>query len=139
MNKKDYLKLVEKRKSEKKPVELAMPSGAIWLVRPINVQQYAVTGKLPLHILAGVKKLKNVGKNQSELQNKLSGDDILNIYAMARDAMLENVIEPKIALEETDESLTPEMIDPEDFEFFVTWVISGGQAQQNSFRETAQE
>lgn len=139
MNKKDYLELVKKRKAAQKPVELEMPSGAVWLVLPPNVQQYAVTGKLPLHLLAGKKSLKKAAQNADVMAENISGDDIINIYAMARDALFNNVIEPKITLEETADSITPDMIDNEDFDFFTSWVISGGQVTQNSFRETIEE
>lgn len=138
MNKKDYLKLVAKRKASQKLLELDMPTGAVWKYTPINIPQYAITGKLPLHILAGVKSLKSGmnAKQAAALESKLEGDDIIKIYAMVRDVMLNNVVEPKITLEETEDSITPEMIDPADFDFFTQFVISGGQATQNSFRKT---
>lgn len=125
--KQKYLQTVQSRKDKRKPIELDMPSGAVWLVLPLNVPQFAVTGKLPLHLLAG-KTLASATETSEEIANKLKTDDVTAILEMVRDAMLNNVVEPKITLEETEDSITPEMIDPEDFDFFMTYVMSGGQA-----------
>lgn len=130
--KQKYLQNVQKSKAAKTPIKLEMPSNSIWLVLPLNVPQFAVTGKLPLHLLSG----KAI--TETEIAEKVSPDDVSKVLEMIREALLNNVIEPKITLKETDDSITPEMIAPEDFDFFMGWVLSGsqvtngGQAQANS-------
>lgn len=135
MNKKDYLELVSMRRASNiesgNLIELNMPSGATWKILPIKVGQYAISGKLPLHLLVNLKSLKNAPKNA---EKNLSGNDVLNMLKMVSDAFLNNVVEPKITLEETPDSITPEMVDAADFEFFRDYVLSGGQSAQNSFR-----
>lgn len=134
MNNKEYLALVEKRRQERieagEAVEIAMPSGATWKMLPVKTAQYAVTGRLPLHML---KKLSSV-RNMPE--KALSPDEVetLGLAAMefARDVMLNNLIFPKITLEETPDSITPEQIDPEDFDYFIQYLLGGAQAEANS-------
>lgn len=131
MDKKEYLALVEKQKLKKKPILLKMPSGATWKVLPFNIKQYSVSGKLPLHLFAELGSIKDL--NAEEFESQINGKDILNMLEIARDAMLNNVIEPQITIEETEHSITPQMLDPEDFDYFTQWALRGGQAQ-NSFR-----
>ena len=129
MNKQDYLKLVKKRQSEQvaagELISLAMPTGAVWKILPLKTAQYAISGKMPLHLLANLSSLKNAPK---DLEKDLTGADVLNLLTMVSDAFLNNVVEPKITLIETDDSITPEQVDPADFEYFRDYIISGGQS-----------
>jgi len=131
-----YLEIVEKKKQEKiekgDVLEIEMPSGAIWKYLPVEIKQYAVSGQLPMHLLTKLDSVRN------SPQKELTQDEImqLGIAAMSitRDVMLNNLIEPKITLTETDESITPEMILPEDFEFFMNFIVRGSQADADKFR-----
>lgn len=129
MDKQEYLKTLADR-----TVDLEMPSGGVWKVRPISLTAYAASGRLPMHLLAEL----NIGKGFSEddkaaMLETLTGKDIVKMMAIARDALFTNVVEPRITLEEEPDSLTPEMLDPEDFEFWSGWVLRGAQAS-TSFR-----
>jgi hypothetical protein len=136
MNKAEYLEVASRRKGTDSAVfDLPMPSGAVWKVLPIKLDQYITSGRLPLHLIQHLGSVKNIEAKAAEFAEKLSGADIVNMYTIVRDAMLFNVVEPKISLTETDEALTPEQILPEDFEFFRDFVFSGGQAGRNSFRK----
>lgn len=81
-----------------------------------------------MHLLQNLKSIKDLQNNPEALAEKMSGDDVLSMYAVVRDVMLSNVLEPKISLTPSDETLAPEEIIPEDFEFFCQWVWNGGQA-----------
>lgn len=134
MNKQDYLAIAERRKQERiergEFLELTMPSGAVWKYLPVNVQQYAISGRMPMHLLAKLESVKNAP------EKKLSQDELvelgLSAMEVTRDVMLNNLFEPRITLEETGDSLTPEMIDPEDFKFFMNFIMRGAQADANS-------
>lgn len=132
MDTQEYLALVEKRKSEKEQLELKMPSGAVWLYVPFSLQQYAISGKLPMHLIVKLESVRN------QPQQKISNEELLeagiSIMEITRDIMLNNLVFPKIALEEKEGCILPEQIDPEDFEFFMNFVRAGGQASANKFR-----
>jgi hypothetical protein len=139
MNSKNaYLEIVAKRKQEKadkgEALELAMPSGAVWFYLPFRLEQYAIGGKLPVHLVARLRSVQqNVGAKPMTDDEEFE----LGMAAMivTREIMLNNLISPKITLEETEESITPEQIDPEDFDHFLKFVVIGGQSSQNSFRQ----
>lgn len=140
-SKQAYLELVAKRKQEKtdkgEVLELPMPSGAVWQYLPFKVQQYALGGRLPMHLIAKLESVKNMPEDEraKNISQKDLFDAGMSMMEVTRDIMLNNLVFPKITLEETDDSITPEMIDPEDFDFFMNFVRDGGQSQQNSFRK----
>lgn len=128
--KQNYLALVEKRKQEKAKrgdvLSIEMPSGAVWKYLPIKVQQYAIAGKVPMHLIAKLESVQNQpSKEMTQAEMVELG---MSAMTITRDVMLNNLVEPKISLEETDDTITPEQIDPEDFEFFMKFVMFGGQA-----------
>lgn len=134
MNSKEaYLAIVNKRKEEKieqgEVLTLEMPSGAVWKYLPVNTQAYAISGRLPMHLVAKLESVKNAP------QRTLTQEEILDLgmsaMFVAREVMLNNLVEPRITLEETPDSISPEQIDPEDFEFFMNFIVRGSQADAN--------
>jgi len=138
MNTQDYLALTQQRKQAKieagQFLELEMPSGAVWQYFPIKMEQYAVGGGLPLQLLTKLKSIKD------QPAKTLTDDEAatLGIRAMivVRDVMLNNLIFPKITLEPGADSITPEQIDPEDFEFFKNFVMFGAQSAAIAQKKT---
>lgn len=125
----EYLELVKKRREEKPVLSLAMPSGATWRYHPVNLQQYAVSGRLPMHLVAKLQTVKNAPQMPVTEAEMLE----LGMSAMeiTRDVMLNNLVFPRIGLEEKEGHILPEQIDPEDFEFFMQFIMRGAQADAN--------
>lgn len=138
-SKQAYLQIVEQRKQEKieggEVLEIQMPSGAVWQYLPFKIEQYALGGRLPMHLVAKLRSVQNAP--QKTLTEDEQFDLGMAAMTVTRDIMLGNLVFPRITLEETEDSITPEQIDPEDFEFFMQFVVMGGQSQQNSFRQPA--
>jgi hypothetical protein len=138
MNPKEYRELIKKRREARNgsgAINLQMPSGAGWQVLPISLDAYLVSGKLPMHLLQKLESVKDLKVATKVITENITGDEIVKMYELVRDAMLNNVISPRISLEPSDDTLLPEEIDPEDFEFFRDYILSGGQASVNSFRK----
>lgn len=134
--KQQYLEIAKRKRAEQPPVELKMPSGAVWKIIPLDPTSLALSGKLPLRAaLSGRKNLNqplNAEEMGAQLAEKLSGDDVISILELTRDLILTNLLEPKVTLEETEDSITPGMILPEDFNYFMMHVISAGAANNQS-------
>lgn len=128
MNNQDYLAQVEKFKSEKKPIEIEMPSGSVWLCLPISIAQFAATDQLPSGLFS-----KPDGKKSRQATEEELADLGYKGALLTRDVMLNNLVYPKVSLEPSPDTILPEQIDPEDFDHFMKFVIRGGQAQY-SFR-----
>lgn len=124
----DYLALVEKRKAEKEPIELEMPSGAIWLVTPVSTIQLSVAGRLPTGFY-----LKKNNKNEP-LTEREQAEIGVKAMELTRDVMLSNLVFPKITPEPSEKSIgieeVGEKIDIEDFNFFSGWLMNGAQANK---------
>jgi len=141
----EYLALVEKRNAEREAlavtnpenlIALPVPSGATWLHLPFTLAQYAVGGRLPLHLAERLKAVRDAGGSEAEALSEDEMTEIgVNSLLIVRDVMLNKLIFPKIRLEPGADSILPEQIDPEDFDFFKEYVMGGGQAAQNSFRQ----
>ncbi len=129
-----YLDRVEQRKAKRDPLSLTMPSGIDWLVLPISIPQMAISGRLPTGLLR-----KSAEADQKPLTQAEQAEAGLKAMEMTRDVMLNNLIFPKITLTPEPDAIcidnVGEMIDPEDFEYFMQWLLAGGQATQNSFRQ----
>src|SRR5688500_9826047 len=112
--KRKYLELINKKRAEKQPVELNMPSGSTWKIIPLDPTALALSGKLPLRAALSGRNFNqpmSVEESAKQITERLSGDDIVNILELTRDLILSNVIEPKVTSEETEDSITPMMID----------------------------
>ena len=127
MEKREYLKLVEKRKQEAESIEILMPSGATWLCKPINLRAYAAAGRLPMNLISALPSTRNKPiKQPTEAELREGG---MKALLMVRDVMLSNLVSPRITLEETEDSITPDQIDPEDFDYFFNFVMNGAQVE----------
>lgn len=125
----EYKKLTQaKQKSELLNVEL--PSGAVFICRRPPVQQWILAGRLPENLAS---KLTDAAKESADSALKeLKPDELMKALMFGRDLIVHSVIEPKIALEpKTENEIAPEDILPEDFEFLLNWVMSGGEAAKS--------
>lgn len=126
----EYLALVAKRKAAKETLELKMPSSAIWLYKSFDLKSYIVSGKLPAHLIGRLKSVQKLP------QPEMSEDEMVKLGMSAleivRSVMLNNLIFPRISLEEKEGYILPEQIDPEDFEFFFQFVMNGGSVQKKT-------
>lgn len=128
----DYLDLVRARRESAGVLELEMPSGAVWRYRPINLRQYALAGQLPMHL---VQKLDSAKASARELTDKELAELGVAALTITRDVILHNLVWPRVSLEPSPDTIQPTDIDPEDFDFFTRFVMSGGQADADKFRK----
>lgn len=132
-----YLQIVEQRKQEKieggEVLEIQMPSGAVWKCLPIDLQQYFIFGDVPKHLIAKLPSLQ--GMSELEAFKRLDPHErekmVMLGFTITRDVIFNNLIEPKVTLVETEDSITPDMILPEDFTFFKNYIMRGAQADAN--------
>lgn len=136
-SKEAYLEIAAKRKAEKvekgEVLELPMPSGAVWKYLPVDLQQYFILGDVPKHLIAKLSSVR--GLSEEAAFNRLNPEEaekmILLGMTITRDVILNNLVEPRVTLIETDDSITPDMILPEDFTFFKNFIMRGAQADAN--------
>jgi hypothetical protein len=136
MNKKEYLEKQQKLKDEfpeDKLISVDMPSGDTWKHIPFDFTQYAIAAQFPLHLIGKLRSVRNAPqKEMSEEELEKIGIASMRIVA---DVLLNKLVSPKVTAIETDDSLTADQLNEEDFEFFKNYVMSGGQVSQNSFRK----
>lgn len=114
--------------------DVKLPSGCVWKLKEPPIQQFIVSGKLPASLAAKMAQVSTAnGGDQTAvseaLKQELTPEDFTNSLAFGRDLLLFCAVEPRISLNPTfEDEIAPEEIDPEDFDFLLGWVISGGKS-----------
>ena len=126
------------QQSEQKIIELNMPSSAVWKIAPVRVEQYGWTGRrFPVHLIARLESVRN------QPQRELSQQEIEKIKIHSErivfDVLFNNLLEPRVTLQETEDSITPAQIIPEDLTAFAEWVLQGAQSIQPEVLEIIED
>jgi len=145
MNASDYKKLASAKRTEIETFDVEVPSGAVWKLREPPIQQFVLAGKLPATLVTKMAEAAQKAANNGDLEaakkeffETLTHEDILTNLAFGRDLLLYCAVEPKITLDGTDsdETIKPEEILPDDFMFLISWCMKGGKSGDslNTFR-----
>lgn len=133
---KSYLAGVQTRKQEKVErgefIELEVPStattGLKFKILPIQLEQFTIAGQLPMSLVGRLNSVRNLPSE--EIQKRVSEEDLqiagIRTLEMVASILLNNLVFPRITLEPTDDSITPEQLDPEDFDFLMNWILNRG-------------
>lgn len=115
----DYRKRLQQKESP--TAEITLPSGAVFVCRRPPLQVWISAGRIPQSF---VKHLLEAQKGGAVPE--LESDETLAAMAFVREAILYAVVEPRLVpgTKHKDE-LDPADIDPEDFEFLMTWIMQG--------------
>jgi len=116
---------------------LALPSGAVFLMRLAPIQQWTTTGLLPASLAAKMQLVAQADKAQANeiVLKHYTEKDFVDSQNMGRRMLEYCCLEPKIFIEKpgepdrgpADDELSPEDILPEDFEAIMRWIWSGGE------------
>lgn len=137
MNAKDYKKLASAKRGAKAVIDVTVPSGGVWKMIEPPIQQFVMAGKLPASLaakMAAAATGKDVADAGQEMLEKLTPEDLMQNLQFCRDLLLHCAVEPKIVIDadpDSETEIAPEDIDPEDFEFLIKWVMTGGKAGES--------
>lgn len=119
--------------------DVALPSGAVWKMRKPSLEPYIASGRLPATLtakmLSAVKQAKGGGLSddlKSELLEQLTVDEMIDNLAFGCELIAASAVEPRIVVKPDANGLVPEDailptdILPEDFEYLLKWVMTGG-------------
>ncbi len=133
----DYKKLASAKRTEMVTFDVTLPSGCVWKLREPPIKQYVLAGKLPAAFAGKMASLaKKTGADataaRQAMADSLSPQDLMDSLEFGRDLLLFCAVEPQIALKPiSDNQIAPEDILPEDFDFLINWVLSGGTSGES--------
>lgn len=135
---------VKEYKKRKKVIDVLTPSGDVWKMRLPPIQQFIMAGKLPASLANKMALAANKGGSKEEILESLETEDILKNLEFCRDVLMYCAVEPRIVANadpDSETEIAPEEIDPEDFEFLLLWVMTGGKlgASLDNFRSESNE
>ena len=119
-----YREILERQKQQ--PVEVESPTGMIWLLQPINLQSYLLSGRLPQTLLEQFLK-------SAEASGLMTGSGFNFTSAQAVDALnfmrrlvMEVAVSPRIVETVTNEEdeIAISELDGGDLQFIVGWALS---------------
>jgi hypothetical protein len=132
MNAKDYKKLASAKQGDMVQ-EVTLPSKAVWKMLEPPIKQFVMAGKLPASLaakMAGIAQRHEGEVDGEAMLKELSREDLMKNLEFGRDLLLHCAVEPRISLAVPlpEDAIAPEDILPEDFEFLLGWVMSGGKS-----------
>lgn len=131
MKAQDYKKLARNRE---KIEELTLPSGAVFRVRAAPIAQWSTVGILPASLAAKMQaaaKATDIEGVAKQILATFTEKDFMQQQELGRKLLEYCCIEPKVAVNsEAADTISPEDILPEDFQFLMQWLWSGGKEAQ---------
>jgi hypothetical protein len=134
MNAQDY-KQMASAKQGSALIDVTLPSGAVWKLKEPPIQQFVMAGKLPASLAAKMAAIAKKHEGNKDATGKamvseIGTEGLMKNLEFGRDLLLHCAVEPRISIESPvpDDAIAPEDILPEDFEFLIGWVMSGGKS-----------
>lgn len=125
----EYKKHARSKRAKSKLHEVTVPSGAVWKLLEPPIEQFIIAGKMPASLAAKMATAARSGAAAEEEAEHLTPDDLLNNLIFGRDLLLYCAVEPRVKLDadpDSETEIAPEDILPEDFDFLISWVVTGG-------------
>ena len=118
--------------------KIKVPSGAVFLVKNINLLFMISRGILPLPILMSMAKLHEkdisvVDNSTEKITEFITDDEFKTIDKMISAVTIEAVIEPPITEEDTENSIQISSIDFIDKMFIFSECVKGGNTNYEEF------
>jgi hypothetical protein len=115
--------------------EVELPSGAVFLLRPVDLEVFAVSGALPLSIAEKMNTAQSGGLTETEAFRGLSEDEKQKSFNFARKLLQYNSVSPRIVDEpRAEDELSVEDLLPEDLRFLLDWSKEDKTGQVGNFR-----
>lgn len=134
MNREQYLEHASVR-AEKAGINVTLPTGAVFKMRPAPIQHWAAIGIIPASlvekfgIFANMKDPEKAAKLASEIY---TAKDIDDQQQLTQRCFKFCCLEPRVDLTGEDpEALSVEDLDSDDLEFLTKWMVSGGKFDTN--------
>ncbi len=139
-----YKLAVAGKKGEAKLHEVTLPSGFVWKLKEPPVQQFITAGKLPGSLVEKMVQINATYQGQdaatisAAVARVAEPSEVVAMMTFARDLLMHCAVDPRIVIDGTGEDeIDPAEIDPEDFQFLMTWVWGGGKSGEvlTNFRQ----
>lgn len=117
--------------------EVTLPSGAVFVLRPPNVESFTISGALPVALTARMASLQRSGLDEQEAFARLDPEEQVKMITFARKMIIHICLEPRIVDEPAnDDELGFEDLEGDDVKFLIAWANSGGgkSADAEKFR-----
>jgi len=115
---------------EKNGEPVTCPSGFVWILKPVDVQGFVMTGRMPQSLLEKfLKSAKERGIMPSEMEPgdvpNIESEEALASLKFLRDLVSEACVDPRIVIGGTgDDEIDPSEVESEDFKFIVNWALT---------------
>lgn len=130
-----YKKAVAGKKGEALMHDVTLPSGFVWKLKEPPIQQFIAAGRLPNSLVEKMAQITETYKGQdaatisAAVARVLEPSEMVAQLTFARDLLIHCAIDPRIVVNGTaEDEIDPTEIDPEDFNFLMGWVMSGGKS-----------
>ena len=115
--------------------DVPLPSGAVFKMRLAPIKQWVATGVLPASLAAKMQTAAQSGNTEEVAKKVLASfteEDFVAQQNLAKRLLEHCCVEPKVSVAADDpDALQPEDIDPDDFEFLMKWIWSGGKSGES--------
>lgn len=124
-----YRKLKAQRAANEQLHDVPCPSGMVFKCRKVSIPFMVTSGILPLSLVAQMQKSQkaNPGASEAEVLASLNIEEQIKSVEFAAKVVRYVCVEPRIAdVLETENDITPDEMEVDDFTHILNWAMSGG-------------
>lgn len=123
----EYRRLKTKQQASQKTFEVESPSGMIWVLRLPNLENFLVSGTLPLALVEKMQQAKSDGLSEEDAYKQLSAKEQIKAIEFSAKILRHICVDPLIVDNpQADNEISAEEITSEDFIFLLNWANTGG-------------
>jgi hypothetical protein len=123
-----YRRIKAERAANEELFELETPSGMVWKLRKLNLEQFVLSGTMPMQFAAKLAKTQEAaGGDHVKAFESLDMADKLKAISFSQKVVRYCAVEPRIVEDpkETND-IGFEEVELDDFNAILTWALPGG-------------
>jgi hypothetical protein len=125
-----YRQMKRERMANAEICDFTSPSGIEWKLRRPDLQQFILSGVLPLSLASKIKKAADAGKSDADAFADLALEDQIRTLEFTQAIVRYCAVSPRIVMNPIDgqDEIGVDEVEPDDFQAISAWAMSGGAA-----------